>query len=217
MSWSKDLQDSIPYEEYARSIPCLTPLVFSATLATRWAKDLRKLKISEVSPGDTCTIDLRAFDTLWYSKLPLPDKHTLTYTVECVYQDLQAGSTKIGLHCPLLKHTRTADNVFLLMYGLRPPPGELIALEESYLRTYPDLLRPPGTSKASSTKDFEYLVGKDFFDPDVNKTYVVTRIAVTPVTLDIVAYVRPFTERGRPSKEETSPFHVQDVVNMLKD
>ena len=103
------------------------------------------------------------------------------------------------------------------MYGLRVPPGDLIALGEEHLRSYPDLLRPPGSSKASSPKDFHHLVGKRFFDPEVSKTYVVTRIAITPVSLDIVAFVRPFTERGRPSKEESSPFHVQDVVNMLKD
>jgi hypothetical protein len=213
MTWNKDLQDSAPYEDYVRSLPALFPLIYSAKEADTWSKRLRKALIKNVNCDDTVRVDIRALGTTWYASLDLPDKHLLTYVVPGTFGPFSQAKKRIEFRCPLLGHSCVVDNVFIHLYCLKEPPGELIELNTQFVTTYPRLL---SASKpiSSEVADFTHLVGSKFFDPDSNKKYEITRIAELR-NRDIVAYVRPLSAKGRPSKEDTSPFHIQDVIAML--
>jgi len=213
LNWNIDLQDSSPYEDYVRSVPALAPLIVSAKEAASWSRLLRKSPVIDVSPNSLTRIDLRSLGTEWYANLDIPDKHLLTFMVQAEFRSLKAAKKKIVLHCPLLEYSCVVDNVFIHLYCLRPPPGDLVDVDLDLLLAYPSLMTLHNPI-LPSVADFLFLVGRTFYDPDNSTQYEVTRVVETRLR-DIVAYVKPVTERGRPSKEDSRPYHVQAVVAML--
>jgi hypothetical protein len=214
LTWNKDLQDSSPYEDFVRSIPALAPLISSAQEASAWLKARRRDDIPPAIAGTSVRVDLRSLGAEWYSSLDLPDCHTSTYMVSGVFGALRPQhNKKIDLSFPILDYSLLVDNPFIDLYCLREPPGTLKEVDNALVSSFPKLLSRKAPS-LPSLEDFLYLVGKTFYDPEYKKQYLVTRV-VQSRSRNIVAYVRPVTEHGRPSKEDKSPYHVRDVVALL--
>jgi hypothetical protein len=214
LPWSKDLQDSLPYEHYCRLHKCLKPLIGSAADSSKWAASLRRSKITHVRPTQRALIDLRAFGSDWYATLDLPDKDVLTYVVPIVYGALAPSNKAINITSDVLQLSMLVDNVFIQLYGTSEPPSNSISVTPDLIARHPTLLslyKPVSTDQQA----FEYLVGKTFYDPEAKRSFCVTRIHTNPTSKLIVAYVRPILRTGRPAKEDSQPFHVADVVNML--
>ena len=214
LPWSYDLFNSVPYEEYCSSIPCLRPLVHTAKEANAWCSRLRRTDITSVGPDTTVFIDLRAFGAHWYQTLSLPDLHTSCFYVEAKYLRWLKPNRLLELHVPVFNITRPADHVFVTMYGaqLEPPSGTLVT--PLMLSQHPDLR--PVAIQGSRLSDFKHLVGQHFRDDEDKRIYVVTRVVVGHNDY-IVAYVRPHTTRGRPSKEVPTPLHAADVAKLVLD
>ncbi len=215
LPWSLDLFNTVQYEEYCSGIPCLRPLVHSAKESLAWCARLRKTDITAISPETVVFLDLRAFGAHWYQTLPLPDLHTHTYCVEAVYARWVRGKRLVELRVPLFDLLKEVDHVFVALYGSATslPTGATL-LNPLLVAKYPEVR--PTTIKASPLSSFKHLVGKSFRDDEDGRVYVVTRVVIDKNDY-IVAYVRPLTARGRPSKELEAPIHAADVAKLVAE
>ena len=212
--WSRDLFDSQAYEEYCQSHSALRPLLKTVAQVSSWCKSLRTSDITSVAPGTVVFVDLRSYGAHWYQTLPLPDLHTHNYLLECVYQDWIKPRRTIVLFCPVLETTRTVDGVFISMYGslLSLPSDGATLITPSLLSKFPDIR--PRQVKARTLSEFKYLIGRHFRDDEDRLIYIVTRVAKERNS-DLVAYVKRFAVRGRPSNELKRPFHVAEAARLV--
>ena len=148
LPWSKDLFDAVQYEEFCRSSPELTPLLYSAKDAADKIKQVNKTAITEVKPGDIVFVDLRSYGATWYSSLPLPDRDHTRYLLEYRYGDFKnKARTRIEVRCPLFKETWVVNHDFVRRYGafreMEPADedSKIVVIDEEMLAKYPMLLR----------------------------------------------------------------------------
>ena len=150
--WSKDLFDSIPYEKYCRSVPELTPLVYTVEGWKQNEKLLNSKPISDVVPGDICFVDLRFLGHLWYDHhVPLPDKFSTLYLLEGHYFVWEnKKKTKISIKFPVLNEVFVVSNDFIQRYGYRSrlPDKGYVLVDEKLINQTPVLAeRFPKRSK----------------------------------------------------------------------
>jgi hypothetical protein len=147
LPWSKDLFDTVQYEEYCRSRPELVPLVYDAKKAAEWVRSINKSPITEVAPGDTVYVNLRSYGATWYAQLPLPDLFHVDYVVPYVYRHFSnKQKTKITAECTLFKERFVVDHNFVRRYGSmkridKDADTTIKIIDEGMLKEYPELLR----------------------------------------------------------------------------
>jgi hypothetical protein len=101
--WSKDLYDTLQYEEYCNSLPELRPLVVMHKEYLTLKKITNQTPIEGVEPGTFVYMDLRALGAGLYDFLNLPDPDFSTYVVPLEYISWQnASHTKINCIIPSL-------------------------------------------------------------------------------------------------------------------
>jgi hypothetical protein len=121
VAWSKDLFDTIPYEEFCRSRPELEPVLGDATAAKKIERELNSKKIVGITPGQTAYVDLRYFSHYHYDDTcPFPDKENTLYLVEGIYYMWENKQhTRISIKFPVFDQVYTVSNVFIKRYGYR--------------------------------------------------------------------------------------------------
>lgn len=219
--WSNDIFDARPYEDFCRSHSELTPVLYRLSQANLWIRRTRAANIISVSPGKSVYIDLRAFGAEWYGALALPELHLRSYVVQCEYQEWIKPHKRIRLRCVILNRDLIVDNLFVTMYGsvdsleavrFQINPYGVTVIDQAFVEQYPALLSD--SVVRDSPDSFKYLIGATF--EDEGRLLVVTRISVNTQN-DIVAFVKP-SKRGmtRSNKEDPIPYHVRDVVDLVK-
>jgi hypothetical protein len=120
--WTKDLYDTIQYEQYCSSLPQLEPLKVLQKEALSFMKATNLTPIVEVDIGVTAYLDIRAIGAGWYAGLYLPDCDFTTYVVPLIYRTWQNDShTRINAVIPSLRIEWTNRNAvnhsFVKMWG----------------------------------------------------------------------------------------------------
>lgn len=82
VDWSKDLFDSVPYEQYVSSFPALYQLRFTEKQAAVWRKTMNKENITSINPGDIVYVDLQWLGYEWFISLNLPEILPKIYVLE---------------------------------------------------------------------------------------------------------------------------------------
>ena len=138
--YSKDLYDTIPFEEFVRSNPRLKGLVYNAATENDTRKQLRKRNVT-VQKGDTFYIDLRFFGYNWYKALNLPDQDRTTYRVVGVIKKIMPSHKRFDLHFPLFKQVYDADNYTLERecFYTTLPEGDVL-VDSDFTERYPQIL-----------------------------------------------------------------------------
>ena len=77
LAWSKDLFDTVQYEEYCSSWPQLFPLIVLQKEALFLMKNINRSPITVVDIGQTTYLDIRAIGAGWYQDLYLPNSDFL--------------------------------------------------------------------------------------------------------------------------------------------
>ena len=146
LPWSKDIFDTVQYEEYCRSRPELIPLVYDAKKAAEAIQICNRTPITEVGPGDTVYVNIRSYGATWYSKLPLPDLFHTDYVVEYFYRHFaNKRKTQIVAECKVFNEKHTVNHDFVKRYGSNKNiPSDTDAtvkvVDEVMVRDYPELL-----------------------------------------------------------------------------
>ncbi len=142
LPWSKDLFDTVQYEEFCRSKPELFTLLYDTKTADKLIRDLNNSPINEVKPGDIVFVDLRSYGSAWYKTLPLPDIYHSTYCAEYRYtQWHNKKKTKIVAVCSIFNETFIVDHLFVKRYGTHTKPVDnAIVIDNNMVKRYPMLL-----------------------------------------------------------------------------
>jgi hypothetical protein len=86
LPYSKDIDDSIPYERYVESVPMLYFLKFRVKDVAQEMTLFKNKVIDNINIGDKFYMDIRYYTVQWYDELPMEDKYDKIYVVECVYE-----------------------------------------------------------------------------------------------------------------------------------
>jgi hypothetical protein len=144
LPWSKDIFDTVQYEEYCRSRPELLFLLHDVKTAAQLRKELNNTPITEVQPGDTVYVDLRCYGATWYASLPIPDPFHTTYLLEYKYISW-VGKRKLKLKagCKVFDETFVVDHEFVRSYGsnkILPNDPKTKLIDKDFIEEYPMLL-----------------------------------------------------------------------------
>ena len=152
LPWSRDISDTIQFEEFCRAHAPLSILLLSAAKAAAHVSALARSEITLVSPGDSVLVDIRAFGSNWYAQLDLPGLHTTTYLLEMVYGPwVTPRHRQISVHSPLWDERYNVDNDFVTRYGsfrpsvsYAPLPSE-VRIDATFCIDHPQVL--PASSR----------------------------------------------------------------------
>ena len=145
VTWSKDLFDTVQYEEYCRATPPLFPLLFTAKEAQRRIAEINNTDITEVTTGDTVYVDLRARGgATWYNDIGLPHAERVMYVLKCTYTRwaLKNSKRRIYIHCEVTNEEWVADHYFVRAYGMcrEVVPAAMVVVDKKLCRQYPSIL-----------------------------------------------------------------------------
>jgi len=145
--WSKDLSETVQFEDYCRSRPELSPLLYKASIAAARIKELNKTPITEVKPGVVVYVDLRSWGATFYKGLDIPDKYHTTYLVKGIYGSWKNKTqTLIETDYPVFKETYIVNHDFVKRYGsnttFKPsaPAYNEILVDDAFVNKYPSVI-----------------------------------------------------------------------------
>ena len=118
-TWSLDLSQNCIFEDYCRSKPEFSPLLYDTKGFAIYLRHLNGRPISEyISLGDTVYVDLRTYSATWYRSLNLPNCDRLTYVVPYTYQSfLDAKHKKIKAICHLFDEIHTLNSSWVFFWA----------------------------------------------------------------------------------------------------
>jgi hypothetical protein len=145
VTWTKDLFDTVQYEEFCRAHAPLFPLLFTTKDAQRRISEIKNSDITEVAPGDTVYVDLRSRGgATWYNSIGLPDSARLTYVLPCVYTRWVHKNKlrKILLRSDVTKEEFPVDHYFVRTYGMcrAVTPASMVVIDAALCTKYPLIL-----------------------------------------------------------------------------
>jgi len=145
VTWSRELFQTVQYEEFCRKNKPLSPLLFDVKDSKKFISDMNKENIIEVSPGDTVYVDIRSHGNYaWYNSIGLDKSDFLTYVVECRYGKYKSITNKkmIWINYPLFNEKYCVDRSFVLFYGSEKIflEGAMILIDDEMLAKYPMIL-----------------------------------------------------------------------------
>ena len=140
--WDADLASTQQYADYCDSNKELHFLTYSSASVGPAIAALNKTQITEVIPGDTVYIPLRAFGYLEYDELTLPDKEHQLYVVPAVYTRW-AGTThlRIDIRVELFSSTYMWSHQKVFQVGSNKEQTEnMIIVNDLMLLAYPGIM-----------------------------------------------------------------------------
>jgi hypothetical protein len=140
LPYSKDLSDTVQFENYVRANKPLTPLLYTLKI---WEKMLKESfpKVIGVSPGDDCYVDLRAWGYGYFIALQLPviDK---SYVVLCHYLRWNDARHKGIVVSSEIFASRFVWNSFCVYaYGMEKlfDADVMVLVDEEFCHRYPQV------------------------------------------------------------------------------
>jgi hypothetical protein len=143
LPFTKDLSDSLPFENFCNTHPPLMLLLYSGKELRAFIKNINKTPITEVSPGIICYIDIRSWGWDWYSNIGLDiTVRERKYVVSSKYIKWENTShTKIVLCTPLFDQEFSWSHIDVLRYGLSLLlTPEMVLITAEMIKDYPKLL-----------------------------------------------------------------------------
>jgi hypothetical protein len=150
LPFSKDLFDTVPYEQFCRANPPLFPLIFTDRVARQEIGMIKRADITAVQPGDTVYVDLRYYGAGYYAALGLPNADVLTYVVPWKYLTWTSKKhhKRIKAECRLFAEVwNNLNNFFVYCYGSckQLDVDAMILLDEAFCVQHPTVL-PSGSA-----------------------------------------------------------------------
>lgn len=147
LPWSKDLFETVQYEEFCRRKAECSPLLLSAKASDAFLSALRKSRIDAVKPGQRVYVDLRACGHAWYDTRGLPDSAETVYLLPHTYGDfIGKQRKKIAITCEVFTTgAYEVDNSFVTLYASRSledwkrSENKLHVIDQPFFDNHPEL------------------------------------------------------------------------------
>jgi hypothetical protein len=150
-SWDQDLFDSLPYEQYCRTVPQLRPMILTVVLANAEAARINRQPITIVRPRLIGYMDLRWFSFDWYAGLNLPNEDTVVYVLKYRYGDYTNDKQfKIRIKFDITGDEYVINHYSVLCWGsLVDLTPSMVLCDAAFIRRYPQIMgnqeeRQPG-------------------------------------------------------------------------
>ena len=151
LPWSRDISDTIAFEDFCRNVPGLQLLIYDVKEADNRRKQMAVQIPERFQPTMTVLIDLRTYGYSWYDSAlssVLPALHTTTYlvphTLGRLYRHGSNHRKKIDLHCALFNETYKVTGDYLELYGLTHPlpvsPLKQVVIDEDFVSAHKEIL-----------------------------------------------------------------------------
>ena len=115
--YSRDISQTVQFEDYCNSFPPLRQLLVNAADAVKSHKALNKTPIVDVSPGDVFYVTLRAFSYTWFDDLSDILDEACQYVVKCECLDWKTQAHReIWISYPVFNSRHTVGNAFISQY-----------------------------------------------------------------------------------------------------
>ena len=138
LPFSKDLFETVQFEEFVSKHRPLLPLKYTLEVWKRLQRESFRV-VTEVTPGELCYVDLRAWGFAWFSSLSLPDG---IYAVECKYiRWVNKSKRRIVLRCGLFNQTFTWDSFCVYAWGSNKELGDMVLVDRGFCQRYPKVLK----------------------------------------------------------------------------
>ena len=135
LEYSKDLFDSIPYEDYCRSKPYLKHLLFNTKEANNFIKShqLPQLKTNQI-----VYLDIMIYGNGWYYKLQLPDPDTTTYVSR--FRITKVSKSHVDMVNPMTNdnHRLKAYDFYCFVH-LEFDSANMTLIDEAFVVKYPQV------------------------------------------------------------------------------
>jgi hypothetical protein len=149
--YTSDLITTEALIEYCRVRPELQLLLGTQKEENIHLRNLRKQKITNVTPGDIVYLDLRlwSYGSSWFDDLGLPESDTKLYLVKGQYQNaFLSDGRKIDLYVPIFAQMGdkshallSVDNAFIFQFGRNTTydPSNSYIVDEELIAKFPAL------------------------------------------------------------------------------
>jgi hypothetical protein len=138
LPYSKDLFDSIPYEEYCNSKPYLQHLRYSVLEGKKFIQRISKKPLTGYSLKQEVYLDIRVHGSPWLDKLNLPDVETMTYV--SIFKITKCTPKKLEMLNPLTKeHFSFAAYDVHCFVHTDFDSSTMVKIDKAFLVKYPQL------------------------------------------------------------------------------
>jgi len=140
--WSKDLFDSVPYENFCQKHKELMPLLYTVEVAEKLISEINRTPITEFRVGDKVYVDLRSYGEDWFQSLDLSDKFIKKYVVLYMYKGFKRNNKRATMHCPVFRETFEVDHEYVRAYGsIRVfDPRAMVLIDKAFVKKHPAVL-----------------------------------------------------------------------------
>jgi hypothetical protein len=137
--YSKDLFDSIPYEEFCNSRPYLRHLRLTVNEGKKFIQNIQRTPITGFSEDQEVYVDILVHGDGWFHNLQLPDAHTITYVshctiTKCARKKLNMINTLTGEH-----HALGVYDIYCFLHT-ELNASTMIVIDEPFRVKYPQVI-----------------------------------------------------------------------------
>jgi hypothetical protein len=136
--YSKDLFDSIPYEDFCNSRPYWRHLRLSVKEASKYIQRINKQNLIGYRVDQEVYLDIRVYGDGWFNNLQLPDADTITYVSKFIIT--KHAPRKLHMINPITKdhHAFNPYNVFCFVHT-EFNESSMVVIDEAFMVKYPQV------------------------------------------------------------------------------
>ena len=117
LPYSKDISDTVQFEEYCNSFPPIRVLLFKHADVLKVHSQLNRSAITTVAPGDIYYVPLRAFGFTWYDSISAGLDVDKLYVVEGQFRKWKSAKhLAIDIYYPAFGTEHVVTNVFISQF-----------------------------------------------------------------------------------------------------
>ena len=136
--FSKDLFDSIPYEEYCESKPYLRHLKFTVAGSRKFIQEINSKPLQGYAIDQDVYLDIRVYGDGWFNKLQLPDVESMMYVSK--FKITKCTSKKLSMINTLTKdnHVFGPYDIYCFVHT-EFNPSYMVLIDQAFMIKYPQV------------------------------------------------------------------------------
>ena len=138
LPYTKDLFDSLPYEEFCASKPYLRHLRYTVTEGNKFVQQINTKPLTGYTVNQLVYLDIRVYGDGWFNKLSLPDVELINYV--SLFKITRCTSKKLTMINPLTKdnHVFGAYDIYCFLHTSFED-SNMVLIDEAFMIKYPQV------------------------------------------------------------------------------